>query len=61
MRIYWKGYLENYKSIWVEYINYKEYAKSSNLISYAMDGKTGIDYFDKWIEELRENNYLHNH
>ena len=26
-----------------------------------MDGKTGIDCFDTWIEELRENNYLHNH
>ena len=23
-RIYWKGYLENYKSIWFEYINFKE-------------------------------------
>ncbi len=26
-----------------------------------MDGNTGIDCFDTWIEELRENNYLHNH
>ncbi|WP_269606340.1 FAD-binding domain-containing protein [Prochlorococcus marinus] len=59
-RIYWKGYLENYKSIWFEYINFKEYPNNSNLIS-AMDGKTGIDCFDTWIEELRENNYLHNH
>ena len=23
-RIYWKGYLENYKSIWIEYANFKE-------------------------------------
>jgi len=60
-RIYWKGYLENYQSIWFEYINFKEPSTNSNLISFAIDGKTGIDCFDKWIEELRENNYLHNH
>ncbi len=60
-RIYWKGYLENYKSIWFEYINFKEVPSNSNLINSAMDGKTGIDCFDTWIEELRGNNYLHNH
>ena len=26
-----------------------------------MDGRTGIDCFDTWVEELRETNYLHNH
>ena len=60
-RIYWKGYLENYKSIWFEYINFKENSNNTNLISSAINGKTGIDCFDTWIEELRENNYLHNH
>ena len=60
-RIYWKGYLENYKSIWFEYINFKENSNNSNSISSAINGKTGIDCFDTWIEELRENNYLHNH
>ncbi len=60
-RIYWKGYLENYKSIWFEYVNFKENSSNSNLINSAMDGNTGIDCFDAWIEELRENNYLHNH
>ncbi len=60
-RIYWKGYLENYKSIWFEYINFKENSHNLNLINSAIDGKTGIDCFDSWIEELKENNYLHNH
>jgi len=60
-RIYWKGYLENYKSIWFEYINFKENSNNTYLISSAMNGKTGIDCFDTWIDELRENNYLHNH
>ena len=60
-RIYWKGYLENHKSIWFEYINFKENSNDSNLINSAVLGKTGIDCFDTWMEELRENNYLHNH
>ena len=60
-RIYWKGYLENYKSIWFEYINFKGNSNYSNILSTAMEGKTGIDCFDTWIAEIRENNYLHNH
>ena len=60
-RLYWKGYLENYKSIWFEYINFKERSVSLDKISSAIEGKTGINCFDSWIEELRENNYLHNH
>ena len=51
-RIYWKGYLENYKSIWFEYINFKDSSSNSKLINSAMDGKTSIDCFDTWIEEL---------
>jgi len=60
-RIYWKGYLENNNSIWFEYLNFEEKSNNSDLIRSAMNGKTGIDCFDTWIEELRENNYLHNH
>ena len=60
-RIYWKGYLENYKSIWFEYINFKKSTIDSKILSSAIAGVTGIDCFDTWIEELKENNYLHNH
>ena len=60
-RIYWKGYLENYKSIWYEYKNFENKSQHSNIPKEVIAGKTGIDCFDKWIEELRENNYLHNH
>ncbi len=60
-RIYWKGYLENYKSIWNEYKNFEEHSFNLNKLKTAKEGKTGIDCFDTWIEELRENNYLHNH
>ncbi len=60
-RIYWKGYLENHKSIWIKYKNFKDDSYDSNIFKAAKDGNTGIYCFDTWIEELRENNYLHNH
>ena len=60
-RIYWKGYLENHKSIWFEYINFKRTQFNSTTLNSAISGNTGINCFDTWIEELKENNYLHNH
>ena len=60
-RVYWKGYLENHKSIWTEYKNFKDHSNDSYTLKTAKEGKTGIDCFDTWIQELRENNYLHNH
>ena len=60
-RVYWKGYLENYNSIWFEYLNFKESSINVEALHSAIEGKTGIGCFDSWIEELRENNYLHNH
>ena len=60
-RIYWKGYLETHKSIWNEYKTLKNISVDSTLVNNAKNGLTGIGCFDAWIEELRENNYLHNH
>tara|TARA_Y100001968_G_scaffold67461_1_gene58385 strand:+ start:457 stop:1572 length:1116 start_codon:yes stop_codon:yes gene_type:complete len=60
-RIYWKGYLESHKSIWFEYVNFIQESNKSDVLNSAIEGSTGIDCFDTWIEELRENNYLHNH
>ncbi len=60
-RIYWRGYLENHHSIWIEYKNFKFESHTPNILKAAEKGNTGIDCFDEWIEELRENNYLHNH
>ena len=67
-RIYWKGWLEGRPKIWSDYkekINehltslskknfYKDYIKATN-------GQTGIECFDKWVNELKEFGYLHNH
>ena len=60
-RLYWRGYLEKHKSIWYEYKNFKETPCNSNHLEKATNGKTGIHCFDTWIDELRGNNYLHNH
>tara|TARA_Y100001968_G_scaffold323998_1_gene362557 strand:+ start:2747 stop:3862 length:1116 start_codon:yes stop_codon:yes gene_type:complete len=60
-RVYWRGYLESHKSIWFEYKVFKNNANISKRLKDAIGGKTGIVCFDRWIEELKENNYLHNH
>tara|TARA_Y100001968_G_C19380621_1_gene730135 strand:+ start:573 stop:722 length:150 start_codon:yes stop_codon:yes gene_type:complete len=44
-----------------EYKNFEELSYKFNLLSLAQNGKTGIECFDTWVEELRESNYLHNH
>ena len=60
-RIYWRGYLENHKIIWNEYKNFKDLSYDSSVLKNAINGETGIDCFDNWLQELIENNYLHNH
>tara|TARA_S200000501_G_scaffold379024_1_gene446657 strand:- start:45204 stop:46376 length:1173 start_codon:yes stop_codon:yes gene_type:complete len=63
-RTYWKGYLENRSQIWTNYltdlINLK-YLKASQEYKTASEGKTEIECFNKWINELVGNGYLHNH
>ena len=53
--------MENHKSIWNEYKNFKERSLNHNILNNAINGKTGIECYDTWIDELRGNNYLHNH
>ncbi len=60
-RIYWRGYLENHKSIWLAYKKSQGQLYDLKILKAAKNGKTGIECFDTWVEELRENNYLHNH
>ena len=49
-KIYWKGYLENHKSIWNEYKNFKERSLNHNILNNAINGKTGIECYDTWID-----------
>ena len=64
-RTYWKGWLELRPSIWSDYLNdlkkTKEHFKNNQNYLNAIDGKTNIECFNYWVNELKEHNYLHNH
>ncbi len=67
-RVYWKGWLEGRPCVWDNYVKelkkyhcnltrenfHKDYIK-------AINGQTGIQCFDSWVNELIEFGYLHNH
>ena len=38
----------------------KDFNNNQNYLN-AIEGKTNIECFDQWVNELKENNYLHNH
>jgi len=63
-RTYWKGYLEHYPHIWVNYLSdvkYMKDLKKGQAYIEAVDGRTGIECFDHWIKDLGRDGYLHNH
>ena len=64
-RTYWKGWLELRPNVWSDYLielnKIKEEFKGNQKYLDAIKGKTNIECFNAWINELRENNYLHNH
>ncbi len=64
-RTYWKGWLELRPNVWVDYLielnQIKNEFKDNKDYIAAIEGKTKIDCFNEWINELKENNYLHNH
>ena len=64
-RVYWKGWLELRPNVWSDYLmeldNLRDEYKSNHSYLRAIEGKTDIECFNKWIIELKENNYIHNH
>ena len=60
-RIYWKGWLEHRPAVWNDYASFDNDSASERLFQQAVTGKTGIDCFDYWSDELQNTNYLHNH
>ncbi len=64
-RIYWKGWLELRPNVWSDYLIElnkisEDFQNNQNYIN-AIEGKTNIECFNTWVNELKENNYLHNH
>ena len=64
-RVYWKGWLELRPNVWTDYLeelkDIKENFKDNKDYLDAIEGKTNIECFNEWINELKEFNYLHNH
>ena len=64
-RTYWKGWLELRPNVWSDYLvelsKIKEEFKNNQSYLNAVEGKTNIECFNTWVNELKETNYLHNH
>ena len=64
-RTYWKGWLELRPNVWNDYLielkKIREDFKDNKEYLNAIKGKTNIECFNYWVNELKENNYLHNH
>jgi len=64
-RVYWKGWLELRPRVWADYLkelkNIKENFKDNKDYLDAIEGKTNIECFNEWVDELKKFNYLHNH
>ena len=64
-RVYWKGWLELRPNVWTDYLNElkkirEEFIDNADYKN-AIEGSTNIKCFNEWVNELKENNYLHNH
>jgi deoxyribodipyrimidine photo-lyase len=68
-RTYWKGWLEM-RPVMLDRFDHERIALKATLASdsalqrrvqKAMDGRTGIECFDAWIDELYTHGWLHNH
>ena len=64
-RIYWKGWLELRPNVWMDYIidfnKLRIEFKDNKEYLNAIEGKTNIECFNTWVNELKNHNYLHNH
>ena len=64
-RVYWKGWLELRPNVWTDYLrelkDIKENFKDNKDYLNAIEGKTNIECFNEWVNELKKFNYLHNH
>ena len=60
-RIYWKGWLELRPNVWTDFVKESSADNQSQAYLDAINAETDIDFFNAWVEELKEYNYLHNH
>jgi hypothetical protein len=60
-RVYWKGWLELRPQVWTDFTEDLKGIEEDKNYQIAASGKTEIQCFNDWVNELKENNYLHNH
>ena len=60
-RVYWKGWLELRPQVWSDFTEDLKTLKEDDNYKKAINGETQIKCFNDWVNELKENNYLHNH
>ena len=64
-RTYWKGWLELRPSVWNDYLielnKIRDEFKDNHNYLNAIEGRTNFECFNQWVNELKDNNYLHNH
>lgn len=68
-RSYFKGHLETRPAIWTDYLSQveagharlRDEAGLRHAFEAAAAGRTGIECFDDWAQELAATNWLHNH
>ena len=64
-RTYWKGWLELRPAVWTDYLSelkkIREEFKDNADYKKAIEGNTNIECFNEWVNELKNNSYLHNH
>tara|TARA_Y100000816_G_scaffold289841_1_gene277186 strand:+ start:353 stop:1483 length:1131 start_codon:yes stop_codon:yes gene_type:complete len=60
-RVYWKGWLELRPQVWTDFTEDLKDIEEDENYQIAVSSKTKIQCFNDWVNELKENNYLHNH
>ncbi len=60
-RVYWKGWLELRPKVWSDFIEDLKTIEENENYQKAVNTQTNIECFNDWVQELKENNYLHNH
>ena len=60
-RVYWKGWLELRPQVWSDFTEDLKALKEDDNYKKAINSETQIKCFNDWVNELKENNYLHNH
>ncbi len=64
-RTYWKGWLEHRPAVYSDYLEDRnkliEELGNKKFYLNAISGNTNLSFFNKWVNTLKEDGYLHNH